>query len=446
MIQSKTYWVSNNFYIELKQPAFREIPFKDLSFIWSHIYQKKLFMKTSIKLKFRPSANIEKEGTLYFQLIHERRVKCIKTHYKIKADEWDDVREYIIPPLANSLRKLHVEAIIRSIKWDIYRLGKIIQDFDDKELPYSLTQVADAYLQLSHVYSLFSFMEEIIYKYQQYGQVRTAETYISTLNSLKRFRKNRDLLLEEINTDLLLSYEYYLRIKGVAPNTVCFYMHRLRAVYNRAVEQELIEQHYPFRKVRLSVEKTIKRAISVKYLRKLKSLDLRDAPSIAFARDIFLFSFYTRGMSFIDIAYLQKKDLQNNILTYRRKKTGQKLQIHWELCMQQILNQYSADRNSKYLLSIIEDSQKDHRRQYQNALVRINRNLKKIGKEIGLDVPLTMYVARHSWATTARDEGVPLAVISEGMGHDNEKTTQIYLASLETSVVDKANRKILRLI
>lgn len=167
---------------------------------------------------------------------------------------------------------------------------------------------------------------------------------------------------------------------------------------------------------------------------------------MAFARDMFLFSFYTRGMSFIDIAYLQKKDLQNNILTYRRKKTGQKLQIHWELCMQQIVNLHPADNNSQFLMSINNDPQKDHRRQYQNALIRINRNLKKLGEDIGLELPLTMYVARHSWATTARSEGVPISVISEGMGHDNEKTTQIYLASLEHSVVDKANRKILKLV
>lgn len=223
-------------------------------------------------------------------------------------------------------------------------------------------------------------------------------------------------------------------------------MHRLRAVYNRAVEQGLIEQRFLFRKVKTSIEKTTKRAIPIKYIRKLKSLDLEKSPSLAFARDMFLFSFYTRGMSFIDIAYLHKKDLRNGILTYRRKKTGQKLQIYWEMCMQQILNLHPANANSPFMLSIIENSEKDYRRQYQNALTRINRNLKKLGEKVGLEVPLTMYVARHSWATTAHNEGIPLAVICEGMGHDNEKTTQIYLASLENSLVDKANRKIIKLI
>ena len=403
-------------------------------------------MKTSIKLKFRPSAKSDREGTLYYQLIHERRVKQIKTHYKIMVKEWDDKNEYIIPMSDDSLRKHQLESIVRCIQWDIQRLEKIIREYDDKGFTYNLEHIADAYHKLCMKHSLFVYMEELIAQYQRHGQIRTSETYLTTLNSFKRFRMNVDVTLEEIDSELLLSYEYYLKVKGVSPNTISFYMHRLRAVYNRAVEQGLIEQHFPFKRIKTSIEKTTKRAIPVKYIRKLKSLDLRNSSSLAFARDMFLFSFYTRGMSFIDVAYLQKKDLRNNILTYRRKKTGQRLQMHWEMCMQQIVNLYPASDESKYLFSIIADSQKDHRRQYQNALTRINRNLKKLGEEIGLEVPLTMYVARHSWATTARSEGIPLAVISEGMGHDNEKTTQIYLASLENSVVDKANRKIIKLI
>jgi len=403
-------------------------------------------MKTSIKLKFRPSAKLEKEGTLYYQLIHERRVKQINTHYKIKSNEWDELSDAIVITVDDSQRKHQVESIERCVKWDIQRLEKIVEEYEDKGLPYELTHIADAYQKICQKHSLFTFMEDVIAQYQRHGQIRTSETYLTTLNSFKRFRMDVDIMLEEINSELLLSYEYYLKMEGVSPNTISFYMHRLRAVYNRAVEQELVEQRFPFKRVKTSIEKTVKRAIPVKFIRKLKSLDLSDSPSKAFARDMFLFSFYTRGMSFIDIAYLQKKDLQHNILIYRRKKTGQKLQVHWEPCMQQIVNMYPANKDSQYLFSIIRDPQKDHRRQYQNALIRINRNLKKLGEDICLELPLTMYVARHSWATTARSEGVPISVISEGMGHDNEKTTQIYLASLESSVVDKANRKIIKLV
>ena len=403
-------------------------------------------MKTSIKLKFRPSVKLDKGGTLYYQLIFNRRVKHLNTPYKIMLSEWDDKNGCIVFSNVDPIRNHQLESIVRCIQWDIQRLEKIVGEYAGKGVAYNLGHIAVAYQELCMKHSLFVYMEELVVQYRSYGQIRTSETYLTTLNSFKRFRMNVDVVLEEINSELLLSYEYYLKVKGVSPNTISFYMHRLRAVYNRAVEQGLIEQRFPFRKVKTSIEKTAKRAIPIKYIRKLKSLDLEKSPSLAFARDMFLFSFYTRGMSFIDIAYLHKKDLRNGFLTYRRKKTGQKLQIHWEMCMQQILNLHPANANSPFMLSIIENSEKDCRRQYQNALTRINRNLKKLGEKVGLEVPLTMYVARHSWATTAHNEGIPLAVICEGMGHDNEKTTQIYLASLENSVVDKANRKIIKLI
>lgn len=151
-------------------------------------------------------------------------------------------------------------------------------------------------------------------------------------------------------------------------------------------------------------------------------------------------------MSFIDIAYLQEKDLRGKVLTYRRKKTGQLLSIQWENCMQEIVNKYSSSSISPFLLPIIRDSGGNLRKQYQNVQSLINRNLKNIGVELKLPIPLTMYVARHSWASVARSEGIPISVISEGMGHDSEVTTKIYLASLETQVIDKANHKILKLL
>lgn len=224
-------------------------------------------------------------------------------------------------------------------------------------------------------------------------------------------------------------------------NTTSFYMRILRAVYNRAVEKGLTEQRYPFRHVYTGVEKTIKRAVSVKVIKKLKELDLSMKPSLDFARDMFLFSFYTRGMSFVDMAYLRKIDLQNGILTYRRRKTGQQLTIKWEKCMEEIICKYSSNKTD-YLLPIIK-VQDNERKQYDNALHLVNYRLKDLSKILKLQRPLTLYVARHSWASAAKAKNIPLSVICEGMGHESEKTTQIYLASLETSVVDKANKVIL---
>jgi integrase len=276
------------------------------------------------------------------------------------------------------------------------------------------------------------------------GKVRTSETYTATLKSFMTFRENQDVPLDGITSDLMLLYEAYLKVRDVRMNTISFYMRILRAVYNRAVEKKLTSQNNPFRHVYTGVEKTVKRAIPIKAIKALKELDLSLKPSLNFARDMFLFSFYTRGMSFIDMAYLKKSDLKNGILTYRRRKTGQQLTIKWEKCMEEIISKYSKNETD-YLLPIIKKKENE-RRQYDNALHLVNHHLKALSDILQLQRPLTMYVARHSWASAAKAKNVPLSVISEGMGHDSEATTQIYLASLETSVVDKANKMILGLL
>ena len=293
---------------------------------------------------------------------------------------------------------------------------------------------------------LFPYMKDMIERLWKQGQHRTSETYSTTLNSFRRFRQGEDVRLSDLDACLLQAYEYHLRNRSLSPNTVSFYMKHLRAVYNCAVEDGLIVDQKPFKRVFTSTERTAKRAVSLKCIRRMKELDFGDNLSRQLARDIFLFSFYTRGMSFVDIAYLQKKNLRGNVLTYRRKKTGQRLAIHWEPCMQAIVETYGAPSSSPYLLSIIKDLEKNPRKQYQNALFLINRHLKEIGRILGLQQPLTMYCARHSWASIAREKGISMSVISEGMGHETEKTTRIYLSSLEAGLVDKANRKILKLL
>ena len=115
-----------------------------------------------------------------------------------------------------------------------------------------------------------------------------------------------------------------------------------------------------------------------------------------FARDMFLFSFYTRGMSFIDMAHLKKKDQQNGILSYRRRKTGQQLLVKWEKCMQEIADKHKTDYGSPYLLQILKHPY-DNRSQYKNALYRTNKNLKEVAKLADISIPLTLYVARHKW-------------------------------------------------
>lgn len=395
----------------------------------------------SIKIKFRPSTVEGREGGIYFQIIQNRVIRQMNTDYKVYAYEWDAEMESVV---VSGTRANILCGIKERLEWDLSRLEKVVRQLEQERRRYTADDVITLFHKVTKETSLFSFMHSVIAQLKQLGKIRTSETYTATLKSFMEFRKEQDVPLDGMDSDLMLLYEAYLKAKEIRMNTISFYMRILRAVYNRAVEKGFTPQRYPFRHVYTGVEKTVKRAVSVKVIKVLKELDLSMKPSLDFVRDMFMFSFYTRGMSFVDMAYLKKTDLQNGILTYRRRKTGQKLTIKWEKCMEEIIKKYPSN-GSDYLLPIIKEQGND-RKQYDNALHLVNYRLKALSEMLKLQRPLTMYVARHSWASAAKARNVPLSVISEGMGHDSEKTTQIYLASLETSVVDKANKMILEML
>lgn len=396
----------------------------------------------SIKVKFRPSTVADHEGTIYYQIIHERKVRQLLSDYKVFPSEWDESRS-MVTTTQKSERKSFILSIRERIRWDVERLTKIDRKLDANGLSYTADDVIDEFNRYADEYSLFNYMESIIAKLKQNGKVRTSETYKSTLNSFKKFREDEDIMLDCLTSEIMEAYEVWHHKRGVAPNTISFYTRILRAVYNRAVEDDIIENRNPFRKVYTGVDKTVKRALPLSVIKKIKALDLSLNASLDFARDMFLMSFYLRGMSFIDMAFLKKTDLKNGYVTYRRRKTGQQLIIEWTKEMQMILDKY-PENESDYLLPIIRNPGTNERCTYRNVGYNINHNLKNIAGMVGVTIPLTLYVARHSWASAAKAKGIPLSVISEGMGHDSETTTQIYLASLDTSVVDKANSLILK--
>ncbi len=397
----------------------------------------------TVKVKFRPSAIDYREGTLYFQVIHNRVVRQIKTGHHISANEWNSRQSEIVMPDSDEDRRIYLSGIRQQIQMDTHRLRLIVSSLEHDDDTYTADDVVSAFVSHATQSSLFEFMDEVIVSLRKLGRVRTAETYATTQRSFRRFMDGKDVLMDRIDDDMMCAYEAWLKTNGVSRNSSAFYMRNLRAVYNRAVEKGLTPQQTPFKHVHSRVEKTLKRAVSLKVIRQIRDMDLSHSPAADFARNMFLFSFYTRGMSFVDISYLRKKDLSGGVLSYRRRKTGQQLFIKWEKPMQEIVERYDTS-DTIYLLPIIRNTGMEERKQYLYAGHNINRWLKDIGSKLGLPMPLTMYVARHAWASIAKSKNIPLSVISEGMGHDSEATTRIYLASLDNMAIDKANRIILK--
>lgn len=295
-----------------------------------------------------------------------------------------------------------------------------------------------------------TYISDLIQTIKLSARYSTAGIYTSAFNSFMRFTKNPDLAFQDLTPGMMKQYEEHLLQIGNRHNTISTYMRMLRSIFNQA-EEEGISMSYGteelFRFVFTGYEPTTKRAVSPSLLRRIALLDLDAQPKLRFSRDLFLLSFYLRGIPFVDLAYLRKSDVRYNTIYYYRKKTRQQLSVHIEKCAKEILDRYSTeDIKVPYLLPILKSTGEKAHLQYKSALRLYNKHLHKLSDILGLRVSLTSYVARHSWATAAKNEGVAISIISESLGHTSEKVTHVYLASFENNAMSKANRKVIATI
>lgn len=400
----------------------------------------------TIKLKRRPSSVKGNVGTVFFQIMHQRQVRQIYTSLHVGDDEWDDHDELvIIPPGACLERQKYLASVMESLNACRKKLLAIISDFDRNSAPYSAQDVAMAYNSPTAVKGLVSFTRRLIEDMKRISKMATVKRFEVTLNSLLRYTEGREVAWPDLTSTFILGFEEFLMKRGLCRNSSSFYMRNLRAIVNRAAEQDYDVPRNPFKHVYMGVDKTVKRAVSLDAIRMIRDVELTGHPSLDFARKVFMFAFYTRGMSFVDIAFLKKSDLHNGVITYSRRKTRQQLVVRIEPETRKIIDSFGKSDNA-FLLPIITGETSNAEQQYANAYFRINRNIQKVGAMLGLDTKLTLYVARHAWASIAQANHVSLSTISKAMGHDSEKTTVIYLQSLDTSSVDKANSDIIRMM
>ena len=391
----------------------------------------------TVKVKLRPSTVPGKAGTIYYQLTHLRQVKQITTKIHLHPQDWDSNKAQII--FTDSTSYLLQCKIDR----DLDRLKKIIYKIDAECANYTVNEIIEKFYQTTADYSITDFFTQQIQKLKNDNRRGTARNYSKTLKSLKAFMKNTDSTFNIVTEQFVESYNTFLIQRGVVRNTISFYMRIFRSVYNKAVTQKIIEQTFPFKNVYTGVDRTRKRAVTETVISQLLSIDLKKSKALQFARDLFIFSFYARGMAFVDIVYLKKLNIQNGYITYVRHKTGQELTIRIETRLQNIINQYEK-KDSPYLFPILntEDENKAYS-QYEIALNYYNRQLKRLSKLLEPNINLSSYTPRHTWATTARNKNVPLSIISAGMGHSSEKTTLIYLTKIDNSIIDEVNKAII---
>ena len=282
------------------------------------------------------------------------------------------------------------------------------------------------------------------------GRYSTAHVYKNALFSFSKFCGTTNLSFRHVTRECLRCYGQYLYESGLKLNTISTYMRMLRSIYNRGVEAGRAP-YVPrlFHDVYTGVDIRQKKALPVLELHKLlyedpKSERLRRTQTIA----ALMFQFC--GMSFADLAHLEKSALNQNVLQYNRIKTKTPMSLEILDSAKEMIDQLRSNKPAvpdcpDYLFNILhgDKKRKDERayRVYQSALRSFNNCLKDLARALHLNSPVTSYTFRHSWATTAKYRGVPIEMISESLGHKSIKTTQIYLKGFGLRERTEVNRK-----
>lgn len=412
----------------------------------------------TIKTILRPSTKgCEFEGRLCIRIIHLRKVKTITLPYKIYPKEWDNKKKRINTDNISDNRQGYLKHLQERLSYINSFLKESILSLDEQG-EYSVEDILSEYqLRVSNI-SLSCYVEKICSDMLKSGQYRTARAYKSALNKFIKFNNGKDLPISDINCTIMCRFERELKSCGLQLNTISFYIRNIRVIYNKAIKDGYLEppRDNPFRKVYTKTHKTKKRALSLDEINalhnidfnqidKLKDENIKDSISpqnekLYFAWRLFFFCFYARGMSFVDLAYLRKENLQKGFINYYRRKSGQYVSVKITPSMQQIIESFAKDvANSQYVFPIIKTSLKPDRIQYESGLRLQNKRLRKLSRTANIGSLISTHVSRHSWASIAKGINLPISVISEGLGHANQLTTTIYLSSFNHSVLDKAN-------
>lgn len=398
----------------------------------------------SIETDFQCPKSEKRKGMCRVVVRSGGDIRVIPTGVRVYQSEWDAAAGCIRTDNVSALRRMELLKGQQALAEEVGMLTNIVGCLRTELGNCTLSQLMRERDRCLLRRSFFALLESRIACFRTSGQDSTADNYRCALDCFREFCNGHDYALRELTANMMKEFQRHMQRKGLSMNTISLYNRNLRAAYNYALDEELLcEDKRPFRKVFTGVEKTRKRAVREDVVRRLIAQDLSDDASLDFARDVFLFCIYTQGMAFVDAAHLTRENLRQGLLTYRRRKTGQPLTVELLPCAQAILCKHQ-DLTGKIslLLPLLYCKGSGRTVKYGTALREYNRRLRLISDRMGLETPLSSYVARHTWASIAKWNGVKETVISEAMGHTNTETTAIYLASLDTSAIGSANQTV----
>lgn len=394
----------------------------------------------SYKFTLKATPNANGEYFINLVLIKDRINTSLSIKKKCKHKDWSFETE--------RLKKSHKEykQINDLIEKYSGRINNIIHEFELDETPFTLQDIITKFKKDSgkhHALSYTAFHESLMDEIKNSGKLSTYNIEKETLKSIQRFFNRTEISFKDLSVDSIYKYQSFLNGNNNSQSTIGIRIRTLRAVFNKAIKREVIPvSMYPFNKFKVSKikESGKKEYLSEEELELMKNAELFDKNDII-ARDMFLLSYYGRGINFIDLMQLKKTDLYKDTITYKRSKTGVivnfKLNEYWKRKIQE----YAPSNDSLYLFNIINNNQ-DSRNYINNKKekylkIYINTPLKRIITDLGIQKKITYYCARHSFATILKFNNISIDIIKEALGHKDIKSTMSYLNTLPSNTLNK---------
>ena len=398
-----------------------------------------------ISIILRDAQNKNGLYPIVLRIIKNRKVKIITLGMDCQKSNWDEKSSQFNKSMPNHIQKNLVLSKLKQKSWTI------IDQFNIDEVDFTLNQFEEKFRgKESSKITVLEFWEDKIKDLNLAGRTGNARAHHDTKNSFFRFCKNQKILFKEITVEMLDKFETHLRSTGSNDGGIGVRMRELRAVFNDAIKKGIVdEKYYPFKTYKVSKlkGKGFKKALSRDEVKKIENLDEIAYPHLVEAKHLFVFSYYTRGMNFFDIMKLRWENIVDDKIIYTRSKTKGRFIIKILEPVSEILSYYKkAKSNSGYVFPILlHDNLNPIQIENRKAkkLKRFNSDLKLIAGIVGINKPLTSYVARHSYATNLKQLGVSTDLISQSMGHQNIAITSAYLKDFDDDIIDDANEKLL---
>lgn len=359
----------------------------------------------------------------------------------IKAEQWDFKSNLPKTKCPNRDR------IILLINERINEIQKVALDKRIAGKDFTATTLIESASNNVTVKTVGEYYLTYIQNLKKESRIRYAGMFEVSYSSFIKFNKHLDIPFSDIDATWLKRYELWIKEQNLSVSTISTRIRHLRAVFNLAIAEHSIKNDcYPFHSYKVSKlnKQTAKRAISKKEVLKIMKYQ-GNTPMEKLAIDVFVFSYLNAGINFIDIAKLKHSNIVESQLIYNREKTKKLINVPLQQKAIDIIAKYKNDK-SPYLFPILSPFHKTEvqiANRLHKVLAKINKHLKEIGEKLKLPIPLTTYVARHSYATVLKRAGVSTSIISESLGHSSEKITQVYLDSFNNSQINEAMKNLL---